>query len=64
VSYNVGNGKIIAEEQVFETEGSKEYQTACRKPSLASAFDQQRMARADGGNSADKRVRRANKRQQ
>jgi hypothetical protein len=59
---DVCDGKIIAEEQVFEAERSEENQAARGHSSLPRALDQQRVAGENRRDSPDKRIRRTNKR--
>src|ERR1700721_4610458 len=49
---DVGCGKIIAEEKIFETEGSNKNQATGGDSRLPRTFNEQRMARDDRGNSA------------
>ena len=63
MSDDVGDGKIVAEEKIFETEGGNKNQTAGGDPRLSRALYQERMARQDRGDATAKRIHRANKRQ-
>ena len=64
MSNHVGDREIVAKEKIFEAEGSEEDQAAGGESRLASALYQQRVARANGDDTANKRIHRANKRQQ
>ena len=61
---DVGRGKIITEEKIFEAEGGDKNQAAGGDPCLPRAFNEQRMARDNRGNPACKCKYRANERKE
>src|SRR5216683_3075482 len=61
--HNVGDGKVIAEEKIFEAERGEENQAAGGHPGLARTFDQQRMPRNNRRNAPAESINRAYKRQ-
>lgn len=56
---DVGDRKIVGEEKIFEAGDGDNDESADGHSSVAHAFDQQRVARADCENAAHYRVRRA-----
>src|SRR2546430_2501067 len=61
--HHICDGKIIAEEKIFEAECCEENQAAGGHPGLPCALDQQRVARNDRGNASAKCINCADKRQ-
>jgi hypothetical protein len=56
--HNVGDGKIIAKEEIFEAERCEENQAARGHPGLACTLDQQRVSRDDCRNAPAERINR------